>query len=137
MQFEMLRDLGVNDDPERLPLDGRYVGYYMVPFFRFFKDGGQRLCRRKMKEKCVKINFDPMPGNPDCFIMMGSGTNKFGKYFLDGTAKPSKDQEGKHVLEVEFSKCYGSLKPQISKKKAKKERKRLLAEEQRKLASKV
>eukprot|EP00977_Amphora_coffeiformis_P010344 scaffold2417_cov155-Amphora_coffeaeformis.AAC.6 len=100
-RFELLRTLQPDEDLEQLPADGEFHGSFSLAYLHTTSKGKQKERSKVVQEQGVKIKFVPMPGNPRCFTMTGRGTNQFGVFHINGTAKPS-DHEGDPVMHVEF-----------------------------------
>ena len=109
-RFELLRTLRADEELERLPADGEFHGSFSLAYLHTTSKGKQKERSKVVQEQGVKIKFVPMPGNPRCYTMTGRGTNQFGVFHINGTAKPS-DHEGDPVMHVEFRKRYEPSAP--------------------------
>jgi hypothetical protein len=106
-RFELLRKIdGPDEELKQLPKDGVFSGSFSLAYVHRTSKGKEKERSKVIPESGVDIKFtredDTPPGE---YIVTGRGTNQFGVFHMNGTAKPS-DHEGDPVMHVEFRKRY-------------------------------
>ncbi|CAB9521708.1 Bromodomain-containing protein 2 [Seminavis robusta] len=88
-RFELVRTLDKEEDPKELPKDGEFHGSFSLAYFHTTSKGKQKERSKVITEHGVKITFTKIEGVEDEFKVDGKGTNQFGIFHINGTAKPS------------------------------------------------
>lgn len=104
-RFQLVRELGPEEDVTELPKDGEFHGTFGLSYFHTTSSGKQKERCRIIPEEGVNIKFTPIEGKPGEYTVNGKGTNQFGVFHLNGTAFPS-TMEGDPDMRVEFRKRY-------------------------------
>lgn len=89
-RFELLRNLSPSEDLKKLPQDGEFHGSFSLAYFHTTSKGKQKERSKVIPESGVKIKFTP-DSDGDGYKVDGTGTNQFGIFHINGTAKPSPD----------------------------------------------
>ena len=111
-RFELVRTLGEDEELRVLPKDGEFHGSFSLAYFHTTSKGKQKERSKVISESGVKIKFTKIEGQEGHFNVDGQGTNQFGIFNINGTAKPSK-HEGDDTYQVELRKRYAPS-PQAS-----------------------
>lgn len=105
-RFALFRDLGKDEDLEKLPVDGEFSGSFSCAYYHTTSKGERKERIKVIPESGVKIKFLPINGKNE-YKMNGTGTNQFGVFNISGTAKPSEhDDDIDMVWNIEFRKSY-------------------------------
>ena len=107
-RFELTRTLRPDEPVETLPLDGEFSGSFSLTYLHITSKGKQKERSKVVSEHGVKIKFTQVTDRE--YTMTGKGTNQFGAFHINGTAKTS-DHEGDPVWHVEFRKRYEPGEP--------------------------
>ena len=97
-RFELLRNLDAGEDPKEMPKDGEFHGSFSLAYFHTTSKGKQKERSKVIPEHGVKIKFTKIEGEEGNFKMDGVGTNQFGIFHINGTAKPSPHDDGQYMI---------------------------------------
>ena len=103
--FELVRNLGPNEDKEDLTKDAEFHGSFRLAYFHTTSKGKQKERIKVIQETGVNIKFTNIEGSDDEFKVDGKGTNQFGIFHIYGTATRS-IMEGDNSLSVILRKRY-------------------------------
>ncbi len=107
-RFELVRQLGPNEDPTELPKDGVFNGSFSLIYTHISAKGKKKERSRLITESGVKIKFSKKDeddgGDDDAYDVNGQGTNQYGVFSIFGTAV--RDKEDKKQFKVELRKRY-------------------------------
>jgi hypothetical protein len=104
-RFELLRNLTPEEEITKLPTDGEFHGSFSLAYFHTTSKGKQKERSRVIPESGVDIKFSCVDGNPGVYKVDGKGTNQFGVFHVNGTAKSS-DHEGDSSMNIVLRKRY-------------------------------
>eukprot|EP00978_Attheya_sp_CCMP212_P032052 scaffold123458_cov45-Attheya_sp.AAC.1 len=121
-RFELVRNLGTNEDVAKLPLDGEFHGSFSLAYYHTTSKGKRKERSRVISESGVQIHFTPLSsdndndndddndGESDKFTVEGQGTNQFGIFQIKGTAhrSPHDDIGDQPTYNIELRKTYVS-----------------------------
>ncbi|KAL3930095.1 MAG: hypothetical protein SGBAC_011915 [Bacillariaceae sp.] len=88
-RFELVRNLDLSEDPKVLPKDGEFHGSFSLAYFHTTSKGKQKERSKVIQETGVNIIFKKLEDGEGTFKVDGKGTNQFGIFHINGTAKPS------------------------------------------------
>jgi len=88
-RFELLRNLGPEEDVTELPKDGEFHGSFSLAYFHTTSKGKQKERSKVITESGVNIKFTKIEGEEGKFKVDGKGTNQFGIFHINGTAEPT------------------------------------------------
>lgn len=103
-RFELLRNLGPEEDPKELPKDGEFHGSFSLAYFHTTSKGKRKERSKVIPESGVRIKFTKVEGKEE-FNVDGQGTNQFGIFNINGSATPSK-HEGDPTYNILLRKRY-------------------------------
>lgn len=124
-RFELLRNLGPDEDPTILPADGEFHGSFSLAYYHTTSKGKRKERSKVIPEKDVNITFKKQ-GEKDTYDVNGQGMNEFGIFQIVGTAVKDEFEEDKN-FKVELRKKYitaPSSSPAAPKKTKSKNKKR-------------
>ena len=84
--FQLVRTLGLDEDPTELPKDGTFDGSFSLAYVHISAKGKRKEKSRVIQESGVKIKFTERDGEDDAFDVHGEGTNQYGVFSVIGTA---------------------------------------------------
>jgi hypothetical protein len=94
-RFELLRNLGPEEELTKLPQDGEFHGSFSLVYFHTTSKGKQKERSKVIPETGVLISFTPLSGSDgkesdngsvDEYQVDGTGNNQFGVFHINGTA---------------------------------------------------
>ena len=88
-RFELIRNLGPEEDLKVLPKDGEFHGSFSLAYFHTTSKGKQKERSRVIPENNVNIKFTKNLQKEGEFAVDGKGINQFGIFHINGTATPS------------------------------------------------
>ncbi|GAX15314.1 hypothetical protein FisN_8Hh389 [Fistulifera solaris] len=103
--FELVRNLGPDEDKEDLTKDAEFHGSFRLAYFHTTSKGKQKERIKVIQETGVNVKFTKVEGSDDEYKVDGKGTNQFGIFHIYGTATRSK-MEGDNSLSVVLRKRY-------------------------------
>lgn len=103
--FELVRNLGPDEDKEDLTKDAEFHGSFRLAYFHTTSKGKQKERIKVIQETGVHVKFTKVEGTRDEFQVDGKGTNQFGIFHINGTATRSQ-MEGDNSLSVILRKRY-------------------------------
>ena len=104
-RFELVRNLGPDEDPTELPKDGEFHGSFSLAYYHLTSKGKRKERSKVIPETGVKIKFLPKDSFNKEYDVDGMGTNQFGVFSIIGTATKS-EHEGDPEYHVELRKKY-------------------------------
>jgi Bromodomain/Bromodomain extra-terminal - transcription regulation len=107
-RFELLRNLGPEEDVNVLPIDGEFHGSFSLAYFHTTSKGKQKERSKVISETGVMIQFIPITDGSEplgSYRMEGKGTNQFGIFHIYGVASPTPDAED-NTMNIVFRKRY-------------------------------
>jgi hypothetical protein len=87
-RFELVRNLGPDEDPTILPVDGEFSGSFSLAYVHITSRGKRKERSKVIPEQGVFIKFIKVEGKKE-YIVEGKGTNQFGVFHINGTAIPT------------------------------------------------
>ena len=90
-RFELVRNLGPDEDEKKLPVDGEFHGSFSLAYVHTTSKGKQKERSKVIPETGVNIKFTKVEGDSGEYKVDGKGTNQFGVFHINGTATPSSD----------------------------------------------
>ena len=84
--FQLVRTLGLDEDPTELPKDGTFDGSFSLAYVHISAKGKKKEKSRVIQESGVKIKFTEREGEDDAYDVHGEGTNQYGVFSVIGTA---------------------------------------------------
>lgn len=98
-RFELVRNLEPNENPEELPKDGEFHGSFSLAYFHTTSKGKQKERSKVIQEHGVNIKFTKIEGDEGGTLKVdGKGTNQFGIFHINGTAKPSPHDDDQFTI---------------------------------------
>ncbi|CAJ1938218.1 unnamed protein product [Cylindrotheca closterium] len=97
-RFELLRNLDQTEDPKELPKDGEFHGSFSLAYFHTTSKGKQKERSKVITETGVNITFRKLEDDEGSFKVDGRGTNQFGIFHINGTAKPSPHGDDQYTI---------------------------------------
>ena len=88
-RFELIRNLGAEEDPTILPKDGEFHGSFSLAYYHTSSKGKRKERSKVIQENGVKIVFEKKDVNDNVYEVNGEGTNQFGVFQIVGTATKS------------------------------------------------
>lgn len=104
-RFELIRNLGPDEDTATLPVDGEFHGSFSLAYFHTTSKGKQKERSKVISESGVNIKFTKLSGSEAEYQVDGTGTNQFGIFSIIGTATPS-TEPGDPTMNIVFRKRY-------------------------------
>jgi hypothetical protein len=104
-RFELIRNLDKGEDPKVLPKDGEFHGSFSLAYYHTTSKGKQKERSKVIPESGVNIKFTKIHGKDGEYKVDGQGTNQFGVFNINGTAKPS-PLAGDATYDIELRKRY-------------------------------
>lgn len=104
-RFELVRNLGPEEDTNKLPMDGEFHGSFSLAYIHTTSKGKQKERSKVISETGVKITFTKVDGENGEFKVEGTGTNQFGIFQIYGTATPCADPNDP-TMNIVFRKRY-------------------------------
>lgn len=105
-RFELARTLEKDEDPTVLPKDGEFHGSFSLAYYHTTSKGKQKERSKVIPESGVNIKFTKIEGTEKEYKVDGQGTNQFGVFNINGTAKPSPHTGGEVTYDIELRKRY-------------------------------
>lgn len=105
-RFDLVRNLEKGEDPTELPKDGEFHGSFSLAYYHTTSKGKQKERSKVISESGVKIKFTKIDGKDDEYNVDGQGTNQFGVFNINGTAKPSPHAGSEKSYDIELRKRY-------------------------------
>ena len=105
-RFELVRSLEKDEDPKVLPKDGEFHGSFSLAYYHTTSKGKQKERSKVIPESGVNIKFTKIEGTEKEYKVDGQGTNQFGVFNINGTAKPSPHTGGEVTYDIELRKRY-------------------------------
>ena len=84
--FQLVRTLGLDEDPTELPKDGTFDGSFSLAYVHISAKGKKKEKSRVIQESGVRIKFTEREGEDDAYDVHGEGTNQYGVFSVIGTA---------------------------------------------------
>ena len=84
--FQLVRTLGLDEDPTELPKDGTFDGSFSLAYVHISAKGKRKEKSRVIQESGVRIKFTERDGEDDSYDVHGEGTNQYGVFSVIGTA---------------------------------------------------
>ena len=104
-RFELVRNMDPGEDEKVLPKDGEFHGSFSLAYFHTTSKGKQKERSKVIPETGVNIKFTKVEGKDWDYKVDGKGTNQFGIFHINGTAKKS-HLPGDPTLHVVLRKRY-------------------------------
>ena len=104
-RFELVRTLAAHEDVKELPKDGEFHGSFSLAYFHTTSKGKQKERSKVIAESGVKIKFTRVEDEDYNYKVDGQGTNQFGIFNINGTAKKSADADDP-TYNIELRKRY-------------------------------
>ena len=104
-RFELVRNLGPEENPAELPKDGEFHGSFSLAYVHVTSKGKRKERSKVIPESGVKIKFVKKDSFGKEYDVDGMGTNQFGVFSIVGTAIKS-EHEGDPEYHVELRKKY-------------------------------
>jgi Bromodomain/Bromodomain extra-terminal - transcription regulation len=104
-RFELVRTLAAHEDVKALPKDGEFHGSFSLAYFHTTSKGKQKERSKVIAESGVKIKFTRVEDEANDYKVDGQGTNQFGIFNINGTAKKSSDPDDP-TYSIELRKRY-------------------------------
>jgi len=106
-RFELVRQLGPDEDPADLLKDGTFNGSFNLAYVHISAKGKRKERTRVIAESGVKIKFVKKEdcGDADAYDVKGQGTNQYGVFSIFGSAARDWDEKDKNY-KVELRKRY-------------------------------
>ena len=100
-RFELIRNLGQNEDPKELPKNGEFHGSFSLTYTHISAKGKRKERSRVIKENGVYITFTKKEEEEDAFEVNGKGNNQYGIFTIIGTAvRDELETEKKYKVEL-------------------------------------
>ena len=112
-RFELVRTLATHEDVKVLPKDGEFHGSFSLAYFHTTSKGKQKERSKVIAESGVKIKFTRVDDEDYDFKVDGQGTNQFGIFNINGTAKKSTDPDDP-TYNIELRKRYAPSEVSLS-----------------------
>mmetsp|Transcript_7582 Transcript_7582/g.15242 ORF Transcript_7582/g.15242 Transcript_7582/m.15242 type:complete len:1299 (-) Transcript_7582:1091-4987(-) len=104
-RFELVRNLGPEENPAELPKDGEFHGSFSLAYVHVTSKGKRKERSKVIPESGVKIKFVKKDSFGKEYDVDGMGTNQFGVFSIVGKATKS-EHEGDPEYHVELRKKY-------------------------------
>lgn len=105
-RFELVRNMEKDEDPKVLPKDGEFHGSFSLAYYHTTSKGKQKERSKVIPESGVNIKFTKIIGKENEYKVDGQGTNQFGVFNINGTAKPSPHEGSDKSFDIELRKRY-------------------------------